>query len=111
MDVERAPDRRAACVEATGELDIATAPVLEEELDALLGDGYRELVLDVGEVRFCDLAGLNVLLHARTAAVAAGGGLALHGTCPSLRMMLEVLGLERVFEVIPRNGEAAPDQA
>ena len=111
VDVQRAPAPPGACVRAAGELDLATAPRLQATLDDLLDGGYHELNLDLDEVIFCDVAGLNVLLRSRAAAVAAGGHLSLVGVCPTLRMMLRVLRLERAFEPIGRDGEPAGDQA
>jgi anti-anti-sigma factor len=98
-------------VRVAGELDAATAPRLQGELDTLLESGHRELDVDLDEVSFCDVAGLNVLLHARAAALAAGGRFSLHGNCPTLRMMLRVLRLERVFEPIRQDGQPAGDEA
>ena len=111
VDVQRAPAPPVAWVRAAGELDLATAPRLQAKLDDLLGGGYHELDLYLDEVTFCDVAGLNVLLRTRSAAVAAGGHVSLLGSCPTLRMMLRVLHLERAFEPIRRDGEPAGDQA
>jgi anti-sigma B factor antagonist len=111
VDVQRAPAPPAAWVRAAGELDLATAPRLQAKLDDLLDGGYHELDLDLDELTLCDVAGLNVLLRARAAAVAAGGRLGLLGSCPTLRMMLRALRLERAFEPIRWDGEPAGDQA
>jgi anti-anti-sigma factor len=111
VDVQRRPAPPVARVRAAGELDLATAPRLQAELEALLEDGYCELDLDLNDVSFCDVAGLNMLLRARTAATAAGGYLTVHGRCDSLRLMLRVLRLERAFERTRRHGEPATDQA
>ena len=111
VDVQRAPAPPEAWVRAAGELDLATAPRLQAVLDGLLDDGYHELDVDLDEVSFCDVSGLNVLLRARAAAVASGGHMSILGCCPSLRMMLRVLRLERMFEPIRRDGEPAADQA
>ena len=111
VDVQRGPASSGAWVRAAGEIDLATAPVLQAELDALLAGGYCHLDLDLGAVSFCDVAGLNMLLRVHAAAVAAGGHLHLHHSCPTLRTMLRVLRLERVFEPIARNGQPAGDEA
>jgi anti-anti-sigma factor len=111
VEVQRGPAPREAWVRAAGELDLATAPRLQARLDDLLDAGYHELDLDLDEVSFCDVAGLNVLLRTRAAAVAAGGRLSLFGGCPTLRMMLRALRLERAFEPVRRDGEPAGDQA
>lgn len=111
VDVQRGPAPSGARVRAAGEVDLATAPILQAELDTLLSGGYCHLDLDLGEVSFCDVAGLNMLLRVQAAAVAAGGHLHVHHSCPTLRTMLRVLQLERAFEPIPRNGQPAGDEA
>jgi len=111
VDVERPPAPPVARVHVRGELDLATAPRLQAELEALLAAGCCELDLDVQEVTFCDVAGLNMLLWIRAEAVAAGGGLAVRGECPPLRLMVRVLRLQQVFEPSRRNGESSPRQA
>jgi anti-sigma B factor antagonist len=111
VDVQRRPAPPVARVRAAGELDLATAPCLQAELDALLDDGYCELRVDLGDVSFCDVAGLNMLLRARAAAVAASGHLVVYGRCPTLRMMLRLLNLERAFEPIHQDGEPATHEA
>ena len=111
VDVQRGPAPPVALVRAAGELDIATVAGLQSALNALLDDGYCVLSVDLAEVSFCDVAGLNMLLRARAAAVAAGGQLVVRGMGPTLRMMLHVLHLEHAFQPIHRNGEHAADQA
>jgi anti-sigma B factor antagonist len=111
VDVMRAPAPPAARISLAGELDLATAPRLLAALRTLLDSGYAELDLDVHELSFCDVAGLNVLLHARAAAVAADGRLTVHGNCRPLVRMLHALHLERAFEQVRRDGEPGGNQA
>ena len=49
----------------SGELDIASAPLLEGMLHDLCAEGAREVVLDLGGVEFIDSSGLNAILHCR----------------------------------------------
>ncbi|WP_116452955.1 STAS domain-containing protein [Blastococcus litoris] len=59
----------SVCVTAAGEVDSTSAPVLRQQLDALLDDGVRELTVDLGQVTFLDSAGLCVLAAAHRRAV------------------------------------------
>jgi anti-anti-sigma factor len=111
VEVHRGPAPPGAWVRAAGEVDLATVPILQAELDALLSTGYCHVDLDLGEVAFCDVVGLNMLLRVHAAVAAVGGRLTLHHPCPTLRTMLRVLRLERAFEPIPRNGRRAGDEA
>lgn len=56
----------------TGELDIATAPQLEQTLEPLLAQGDGDLLLDMRGVTFLDSSGLRVVLVASRTATAAG---------------------------------------
>jgi len=57
----------AACVSAAGEVDSTSAPVLRQQLEAILDGDVRELTVDLGRVTFLDSAGLCVLaaIHRR----------------------------------------------
>jgi anti-anti-sigma factor len=46
-----------------GELDLATAPVIERRLADLRDAGFRVLVLDLRRVTFIDVAGLRLILR------------------------------------------------
>lgn len=94
-----------ARVRVRGELDLATAPRLHTQLQALLRAGYRDLDLDLDDVDFCDVAGLNTLLRTHAEAVRAGGGLVVRGSCAPLRLMMRVLRPEGAFELAPLDGE------
>ncbi|HEY5428298.1 MAG TPA: STAS domain-containing protein [Solirubrobacteraceae bacterium] len=46
-----------------GELDLASAPALERELDVAWRRGVGTVLVDLSELEFLDAAGLQVLLH------------------------------------------------
>ena len=109
LTIEVFPDGpTSARVRVAGELDLATVPRLRAELTALLEGGRHELDLDLDGMTFCDVAGLTALLRAHTRAVHAGGRLVVHGSCPPLRLMLQVLRPPAVFAMVP---EVAPGDA
>jgi anti-sigma B factor antagonist len=90
-----------ATVAVEGDLDIATAPVL----DATLADVQRgtsgTLLLDLGKVGFMDSTGLRSLLSARRRAERAGHALRLANLPPDVERVFDVTGVRRIFDIIP----------
>ena len=52
----------SAHIRAIGELDLATAPILSEEIDALRSAGFRHMTLDLSRLDFIDSTGLRLIL-------------------------------------------------
>lgn len=73
-----------------GELDPATAPVLEHTLMVLLEDGYLHLDLDLADVAFCDSSGLKVMIDTQRLLQQSDGTLVLHDLCRSLQILLGI---------------------
>ena len=55
-------------ITVSGELDLATSPLLRRAADEALARCPRCMEIDLGSVTFCDCSGLNVLLGARASA-------------------------------------------
>lgn len=75
-------------VTVSGELDIATAPHLDEYLIHLSASGHHRLVLDAEDLTFCDASGIRVLIRARARASGDSGWLRLAALIPRLRRIL-----------------------
>ena len=75
---------------ASGELDIATVPVLEEAFDEALAAEAARIVVDLGGVTFIDSTGLRLLI--RMNETCADGTLAIRSTAIVDRL-LQVTGL------------------
>ena len=62
-------DGQAVVIGVSGELDLATAPALEAELQAAVASDATVLVLDLRELQFMDSTGLSVIVktHQRLA--------------------------------------------
>jgi anti-anti-sigma factor len=99
VTVERPAGGHRAAVRLRGDLDLATVGTLRHCLDSLVGDGALEVLLDLREVPFCDVPGLNLLLQAHGSLAAVAGRLTVLGPCPSLQVMLSTLGLDAALEV------------
>jgi anti-anti-sigma factor len=84
-------------VGVSGEIDIASAPKLREELLGALRRHGARLALDLGGVTFMDCAGVNALLSARRHARLEGGWVRVARASRRARHTLMLTGLHREF--------------
>jgi anti-sigma B factor antagonist len=82
-----------------GEVDVATAPALRDELYRLIEQGSRDVVVDLSGMDFIDSTGLGVFVGALKRAREGGGGMELRGLKPSARKVFEITGLSSAFTI------------
>ena len=87
--------------ELSGELDIACAPALREQLLGLLRPGSSRLVIDLSKVSHCDASGLAVLIGTGRRARLLGGFLRLAAVSPQVDQGLHSTGLRPHLGVFP----------
>lgn len=92
----------AFVVTATGEVDMYTAPTLEQALDGVIGLGGTSVVLDLCEVTFADSTLLSVLLRYRDHFAELGGQLVIVTDDRRILRTFEITGLERLFRIEAR---------
>lgn len=78
-------------------VDAAAAPPLRESLKGIVDRGRTRLVLDLSGVTFMDSSGLSVLVTTLKTARAAGGDVVLLGLPPTVRSLIQLTRLHRVF--------------
>ena len=88
-----------AVLEVGGEVDVATAPRLREQLIALVNDQRYRIVVDLEAVDFIDSTGLGVLIGALKRVRTHDGDLALVCSEPRILKVFEITGLLAVFAV------------
>jgi anti-sigma B factor antagonist len=88
-----------ATVVLSGELDIATAPVLDATLADVERNGTGTLLIDLARVRFIDSTGLRSLLSARQRAETAGRRLRLANLPVDVERVFDVTGVRRIFDI------------
>jgi anti-sigma B factor antagonist len=91
VDVEGVPPELRLV--ARGELDLHTAPVLQDALRAAATPGTERIVVDCQGVEFVDSAGLRALLVARNELAASGVRVVLAEPSPALERVLEMTNL------------------
>lgn len=86
-------------VDVAGEIDAATVPQLWDVLERLIGEGQRNLVIDLSRVGFIDSTGIGVVIRAMNALKDEGGELALRGPSPMTYQVFETVGLTKVLPI------------
>ncbi|MFF0095271.1 STAS domain-containing protein [Streptomyces canus] len=90
-------DSRVVVVVA-GELDHQSAARLGEELETAVSSGARCVETDLRRVDFCDCAGLNALLAARSHSRDAGVRFVVSGPVkPAVARMFQLTGTDSVL--------------
>lgn len=79
----------------TGEVDLATAPALENAIDAILGAEPAGLVIDLTAVSFLASAGMAALVAAHQRAGTTSIAVVADG--PATSRQLKMTSLDRVF--------------
>ena len=87
--------------ELSGELDIACAPALREQLLGLLRPGSSRLVIDLSLVSHTDASGLAVLVGTARRARLLGGSLRLAAPTPAMTKALRAAGLDMQLDIFP----------
>jgi anti-anti-sigma factor len=82
-----------------GELDIATAPELQREIEPLWARPLNVLTVDLERVDFMDSSGLRALNELRTRAEQTDVTFALFGVQPTVQRVLDVTGMVSFFEL------------
>jgi anti-anti-sigma factor len=86
-----------ARVALTGELDLATVPVLREAAAVLLSETAEEITIDLGGLQFIDAAGLGEIVCLRATLIAAGRQLTLRRPSPRIRRTFTIGGLAELL--------------
>ena len=87
-------------VALSGELDLASAPKLEDEMKHLEERGPGVIVLDLKELSFMDSSGLRALLSADARAREAGRRLVLVRGDERVQRVLKITRLDERLEIV-----------
>jgi anti-sigma B factor antagonist len=93
-------------VSICGEADLHNAPEMERELQEVLRLGANSVVVDFAEVGFIDSTVLGLLLRYQPRFRDRGGDLVLVSDDRRILRTLEITGLDRVFRIEQRLGDA-----
>jgi anti-sigma B factor antagonist len=87
-------------VEPSGELDIATAEVLERELRTAEASDAGTIVLDLSGLAFMDSTGLRVVIDVNERCGGEAGRLRVIAGSPAVERLLDIVGLRERLPLI-----------
>ena len=92
-------DGRAAIIAVSGELDLASSPSLEAELERILGTDFEQLVLDLRGLEFMDSTGLSIIVKAHQQLTQDGRTLYLVRGPQQVQRLLDLTGVARRIQL------------
>lgn len=93
-------------VRVTGRLDLTQAEAFEKHLREKLESDLRHIVVDLAHVKYMSSSGLGSLLSILRYLADQNKKMALCALPESIRKLLQVVEVDRVFPVFPREAEA-----
>ena len=87
-------------------LDASVAPELKSELITMHAEGTRNLILDMGTVKYTDSSGLSALLVGNRIFREDGGTFVMAGLNDHVMKLLKISQLDSVLSIVPTTEEA-----
>jgi anti-sigma B factor antagonist len=85
-------------IDVSGEIDVHSAPVLREEIMALVEEN-ADLKINLGNVSYMDSTGLGVFVGLYKALRAKNGSLKLYNLSDRLVRLFEITGLKDIIDI------------
>lgn len=106
MEINVSEMRRVRLFEIVGRVDSSNANELGSVLDRAADDGNNNLVLDLSGVDYMSSAGLREMVRILKRVKRSGGDLRIANPPERVREVLELAGLDSIFEIYPTQVEA-----
>jgi anti-sigma B factor antagonist len=105
-DVER--DRDRVIIRPAGEVDLATAPIVEQAMAEARGSGFAHIILDLRQVTFLDSSGLRLLIAWSQSAKEDDFRLGIVPDAPAVLRLLELTDALRQLPIVAADGLDIP---
>ncbi|MFL5822520.1 MAG: STAS domain-containing protein [Solirubrobacteraceae bacterium] len=93
FDVQVRDGDQAVVIGVSGELDLASSPALEQELESRVTSGTELVIVDLRHLEFMDSTGLSVLVRAHQRATESGQRFAVVKGPQQVQRLLSLTGV------------------
>lgn len=101
---------RATIISVSGELDLASSPALQDELNRVAESDAKLLIIDLRELDFMDSTGLSVLVRAHQRAEEQGRELAMVKGPQQVSRLLSLTGVGDRLTLVDTPEELLTDE-
>lgn len=98
--IEQTAADRTRTLSISGELDIATTPQLEREVNRAIAEKANTILIDLENLSFIDSSGLRMFLHLNQQAAQDGWRLTIANPSEQVRAILRVTGTESELPIM-----------
>jgi anti-sigma B factor antagonist len=91
---------RAAIIAVAGELDLASSPKLEQQLDEVWASDAELLVIDLRELEFMDSTGLSIIVGAQQRLGDSERKLSVVKGPPQVQRLLDLTGVSERLQLV-----------
>ena len=103
--VQLQPRSDVALIAVSGELDIASAPELEQALDQIRPELTKLVIVDLRELDFMDSTGLSIIVRAHQRLAESDCELTLIKGQPQVQRLLDLTGVADRLRLVAEPGE------
>lgn len=100
-----------AVVALPDQMDLATAPVVTDELIAVLNRRVAGVIADMSETSFCDASGVDALVEAHDCAHTRGSWVRVVAAQPQVRKIFRIASVDQALEVFSTLDDVLPPRA
>jgi anti-anti-sigma factor len=106
MDTTTSHREGVAIIALFGRIDTTAAPQLEKELNTLMGEGKRKILLNFSEVTYISSGGLRVLLSTAKKLRSPNDKFGLCCLTQEVNKILKLAGFTTIFTIFSSEGDA-----
>jgi anti-sigma B factor antagonist len=106
MEINISEMKRVQLFEINGRVDSTNANEMGSALDKATEAGHNNLVLDLGGVEYMSSAGLREMVRVLKRVKRNGGDLRIANPSDRVKEVLELAGLDTIFQIYPTQVEA-----
>ncbi|WP_058301391.1 STAS domain-containing protein [Gorillibacterium timonense] len=83
----------------SGELDLSSAPEMQEELEPYVNQSGRALILNFQDLQYIDSTGIGILIQILKRRTAIGSGFKLIGVSPKIKRLFDITGISQYLDL------------